>query len=376
MYECVATTAFGIEAVMKRELISLGFETGAVRNGRVYFKADAAGIMRANLNLRTAEHIFVVLGKKTVRDFDALFDFVKALNLKNLIDPEGQFIVNAQSQKSALFSLRDIQKITKKALIENLRAVTGTFQFTEAGARHDFLMYILDDEAEFLLDTSGNALHKRGYRASTGVAPLKETLAAALILLSFYDKDRPLIDPFCGSGTIAIEAAMIAKNIAPGLNRRFAFEHFPWCDRETFRAIKREALKAIDQTATLDIRASDIDHGMVETAKENAFNAGVDEDIRFKTADFIHVDYEANHAVMITNPPYGKRIEDEKTLAPLYRRIGRIIHAHDTYSFYILTPFSGFEKTVGKKASKTRVLYNGNIKTRFYQYFGPRPGRS
>ncbi len=373
MLKCVAITPFGIESVAKREMMELGFEITQVSDGRVYFTTDASGVIQANLYLRTVERIFLIVKTQEVHSFDNLFDWVASLSYRNLVDPEGQFIINAQSKNSDLYSLRDIQKITKKALIEALKKDFNRTTFTESGKRYDFLVYIQNNIAELLLDTSGEALHKRGYRERTTAAPIKETLAAAMVLLSFYDASRTLIDPFCGSGTIPIEAAMIAKNIAPGLNRNFAFEYIPLFQGPMYKQEKRKALEAIDQDVSLSIEASDVDMVAVEIAKENAYNAGVDDMITFKTADFRYLMWDTPYSVVVTNPPYGKRIGEDKSLDPLYNDLGKVVKQYNSHSFYILTPFNGFEKKVGKKASKTRVLFNGRIKTRFYQYFGPKP---
>ncbi len=369
----VAVTPFGIESVAKREIMNLGFDVERVNDGRVYFTTDHKGIAKANVHLRTVERIYYVIGQKTLKSFDDLFDFVYAQSYRSLVSPDGRFVVNAQSKGSELFSLRDIQKITKKALIETFKGQFNRAVFDETGPDFDFLVYINNDAAELLLDTSGEALHKRGYRLAAGDAPIKETLAAALIQLSFFDKDRTLIDPFCGAGTIPIEAAMLAKNIAPGLNRSFACEHLPFVGKTVLKQVRKEALKAIDQEAVLTIYASDIDKDIIEIAKDNAFEAGVDDVITFQMSHVNHRIWEDNNHIIITNPPYGKRIGENKDLDALYKSLGEIIRNHPTNSYYVMTPYMGFEKQIGKKANKTRILFNGTIKTRFYQYFGPKP---
>ncbi len=372
-YKAVATCAFGVEAMLKRELIELRLSIDGASNGRVYFRSDYAGVMRANLWLRSAEHVYLVLGEETIKSFDELFDWIKTLDIEPFVKREDAFIINAQSQKSALFSLRDIQKITKKSLIENLKTAFDVSVFNETNKHHDFLVYLMEDKAEFLLDTSGAPLHKRGYREQNVAAPIKETLAAAIILQSFYSKERILIDPFCGSGTIPIEAAMIGKNIAPGLNRSFAFERFKNHDSPVYKRIRKDALLAIDHETELKIFASDVDHAAITAAQDNAFTAGVDDQIHFKTSDIRHITTDLPYAVYITNPPYGRRLEDEQKLEPLYRYLGQVLKKEKNASFYILSAFMGFEKTIGKRADKTRVLFNGNIKSRLYQYFGPKP---
>jgi len=370
--ECVATTAFGIEAVLKRELIKLGFDIKRSSNGRIYFETDVSGIIGANLHLRTAERVYVVLGSQKVKSFDELFDWMVELPLERYLHQKGRFIVNAKSSKSTLFSLRDIQSIGKKALIKRLQKHYGVERFPETAESYGLLLNLQNDVAELWLDTSGAALHKRGYRKQTGSAPLKETLAAAMVLLSHYGKDRTLYDPFCGSGTIPIEAAMIAKNIAPGLNRNFAFQRFFWVSKDDYNTARRNALKQIKHESIAPIVASDVDPGVIRSAKENAEHAGVDEAINFEIADFSHQNFSAASPVFITNPPYGERMGEEE-VERLYKGLGKLLRKHKDASFYILTPVSGVEQLMGKKPSRTRVLFNGPIKTRLYQYIGPPP---
>ncbi|MFW5842235.1 MAG: THUMP domain-containing class I SAM-dependent RNA methyltransferase [Bacillota bacterium] len=373
--EFVATCAFGIEAVLKRELEALNIPVTSSSNGKIYFRGDMTTMMHANLSLRTAERVFMVLGKAKVTTYDALFDFVKGLELKPFMSEHGRYIVNAKTHKSTLFSPKDIQSITKKALIENLKLAYKTYDFLETGEPYMMLIDVLNDQAHALLDTSGHGLHKRGYRLDQGDAPLKETLAASLVLLSFYDDTRPLYDPFCGSGTILIEAAMIAKNIAPGLNRGFAFEKHKYHNQPAYKTLKREYLKAIRQDDIAPIYGRDIDLDVLKKAEENAYRAGVDDVIEFGLADVRIQSFDAPYGVIITNPPYGERLEDQASLEPLYRVIGEKFMALDTYSIYLLTAFNGVEGVFKKKADKTRVLFNGNIKARLYQYYGPRPPR-
>ncbi len=368
-----ATTAFGLEAMVKAECQKLGFSLKDVENGKVFFEGDFETLIKANLSLRTAEHVYVVLEEETIKTFDQLFALIKRIDFTPYLTKDAAMIVNAKSQKSTLYSLRDIQKITKKAWIENLKTAFNQTTFLEAGPVFNLLVSFDNNRCLVLLDTSDQALHKRGYRQKQGEAPIKETLAAALIMQSFYQSDRILIDPFCGSGTIAIEAALIAKNIAPNINRAFAFERFKSFDKALFRRIKSEALKAIKQDEPIKILAADKDHKMVEMAKENAFNAGVDDIIQFKVSDFKYMDYSLPYAIVITNPPYGLRLEDKKALSELYQRLGSIIKKHKDNSYYIYTAYQGFEKTLGLYADKTRVLFNGRIKGRLYQYFGEKP---
>ncbi len=376
MHEFVATTAFGLERMLKEELKKLNITITESKAGRVYFSGDEKTMMIANMWLRTAEHVYLILGKKHVVSFDALFDFVKGCDIKGFVNADAKLIVNAQSQKSDLFSLRDLQKITKKAIIEHLKQETPYHVFEETGARLDFRIYLQENHAELLLDTSGDALFKRGYREQALEAPLKETLAAALVLQSFYDQTRTLVDPFCGSGTIAIEAAMIGSNIAPGLNRSFAFQHFKTHDKTVYKNVKKEAFQAMDTSSELNIYASDIDPKAISVAKENASLAGVDDQIQFQIADVQYVDITDPYTVLITNPPYGDRLSPNEDLVPLYKTLSQLHHKNNNMSVYIITNLTSFERIYGKKADKTRVLFNGNIKTRLYQYFGPKPPRT
>ncbi len=374
--ECVATTAFGIEAVCRRELEALDVSIKETKNGRVYFDTDLPGMMRTNLHLRTAERVHIVLGRGGVRSFDELFAFLEKLPLERFFRPEGKFIVNAKSAKSTLFSLRDIQSVGKKAILENLRAKSGANIFPETAEPYRILITIEKDEAEVWLDTSGEPLHKRGYREATGEAPIKETLAAAIVLLSFYDHTRTLYDLFTGSGTFPIEAARIARNIPPGLDRTFDFEAFPFFDAALFKQEKRRAYAGIRHGDIAPIRASDVDAAMVKRAEANAERAGVADDIVFQTADFRDIALAAEHPVVITNPPYGERLMREEDFRRLYVDLGRIVRRESDASFYILTPVTNAEGFFQKKASRTRVLFNGPIKTRLYQYFGPPPKKA
>jgi len=373
--ECVATTAFGIEAVCRRELEALGVSVKETKNGRVYFTTDHSGMMRANLHLCTAERVHIVLGRAFVRSFDELFAFVGKLPVERYFRPEGKFIVNAKSVKSTLFSLRDIQSVGKKAVLENLRSKLSVSAFPETAEPYRILLTFEKDESEFWLDTSGAPLHKRGYREDTGEAPIKETLAAAIVLLSFYDRTRALYDPFTGSGTIPIEAARIARNIPPGLDRTFDFEAFPFVDDKLYQEVKRQAYTGIHHGDIGPIRAADIDAKMIEKTRKNAERAGVAEDIDFVSEDFRAMAFADPHPVVITNPPYGERLMQAEDFRRLYRDLGDIIRREKNASFYILTPVANAEGFFKKKASRTRVLFNGPIKTRLYQYFGPPPKR-
>lgn len=374
-FELIATTTFGIEAVVKRELIALGFRVLNTENGKVMFESDAAGIARANLWLRSADRVLLKIGEFTAETFDELFDKTNDLDWKKYIPVDGKFTVNGKSVKSKLFSISDCQRIVKKSIVENLKKQYTVDWFSETGASYEVLISILKDVATLTIDTSGAGLHKRGYRVKTVEAPLKETLAASLVLLSFWNKERPLYDVFCGSGTIPIEAAMIGKNIAPGLNREFASMEWPMIGKDIWDEEIKKAKEKINYDLKINIFASDISEENLEAARRNAQKAGVSDSITFTHSDFKDVDYIHDYSVIISNPPYGERLLDEYYVKQLYRNIGFKFNKLDTWSKYILTSFEGFENLYEKKAERVRVLYNGNIKTRYYQYYGPRPPR-
>ncbi len=373
MMEFLATCAFGIEAILKREIQQLKFTVTRSSNGKVFFSGDIKTMMMANIHLRTAERIFMVLGEKKVLSYDQLFDFIKTLKLKPIVSEYGQYNIQAKSVKSKLFSPRDIQSIVNKALIENLKAAYKVSVFEESKEKYAFLLDLQKDQALFLLDTSGAALHKRGYRINQGEAPLKETLASALVQLSFFDASRTLYDPFCGAGTIVIEAAMIAKNIAPGLNRSFAFLHFPWIDKTVYQSVKKAAYKNIIMESSARLYASDIDPKLMRYAEENATEAGVEDIIDFQVADFKIREYGKDYGIIITNPPYGERLETTKDAEVLYKDFGLLMKKHPSYSYYVISSYPGVEGIFKQKADRTRVLFNGKIKTRYYQYYGPKP---
>ncbi|MEC9485377.1 MAG: class I SAM-dependent RNA methyltransferase [Candidatus Izemoplasma sp.] len=372
-FECIATTSFGLEAVCKRELIDLGYKIKKTENGKITFLTDKAGIARANMWLRSADRVLLKMDEFKVLTFAQLFDKINQIDWHKVIDKDGKFTVLAKSVKSKLFSLSDVQSITKKAIVEEMKTHYNTQWFDEKGALFTVLVSILKDKATVTIDTSGDGLHKRGYRVQSVKAPLKETLAASLVLLSFWQKDRVLYDPFCGSGTIPIEAAMIGLNIAPGLNRDFASKHWSWMGKSLWKEISREAFKAIDQDTKLEIYASDLNEESLKAAQDNAFEAGVDEHIIFKRGDARKQAYNKPYGIIITNPPYGERLLSEQSINSLYKDIGKLYKSLDTFSIYLITSSKEFETLYGKTSNKRRKLYNGNIETWFYQYYGPRP---
>lgn len=371
--ELIATTTFGLEAIVKREVQNLGYEEIVVTDGKVAFKGDELAIARANLWLRSADRVLLKIGEFKALTFDELFEKTKALPWGDWLTADAKFIVNGKSVKSKLFSISDCQAIVKKAVVEKLKAKYKIAWFEETGPEFNIQVSLLNDIATITIDTSGVGLHKRGYRSAAGEAPLKETLAAALVQLSYWRKDRLLLDPFCGSGTIPIEAALIGRNIAPGLKRSFAAEGWPRIGHEIWKAARQEARKAMDATYPLKIIASDIDKKILETAKDNAYNAGVNDCIEFVAKPVHQITLPEKYGVVITNPPYGERIGTDKEVAQAYKAMGRIFSTDLTWSIYVLTAEEKFEKFFGTSANRKRKLFNGNIKVDYYQYYGERP---
>lgn len=372
MYELIATSSFGLEAIVKRELNDLGLEVTKTDNGHIYFNGDAIDIARANINLRCADRVLINLKSFKAESFEELFDGIYELPWNDILDEDSNFIVEGRSHKSKLFSISDCQRITEKAIIKKLQMKHDISRFTKSSHRHRLEISLLNDIASITLDTSGDSLHKRGYRDKQGAAPLKETMAAALVKLSFYKKDRPFFDPFCGSGTIPIEALLIARNIAPGLDRDFDSMNFKFIDADLFKKARLEAMEKIDYKSKVYIDASDISHKSIAIAKHNLENLGLSDDIRFFVKDFRDVDIKNNYGVMITNPPYGKRLEEDN-LRSLYSDFGKKIKNLDTWSIYVLTSYEDIERDFSRKADKNRKLYNGSLKTYYYQFYGKKP---
>ncbi len=375
-FNMIATTTFGIEAVCKRELISLGFKVTKTENAKVHFVSDEAGIARANLWVRSADRILINVGEFKALTFDELFDKTKALNWGGIIPKDGKFVVNGKSVKSKLFSISDCQRIVKKSVAEKLKWKYKIDWLEETGADYTIQVALLKDVATLTIDTSGEALHKRGYRVQTVEAPMKETLAASLIMLSYFNKDRVLYDVFCGSGTIPIEAAMIARNIAPGLGRDFASKKWHIIGDRIWKDEIKKAYQAIDYDSEITIYASDIDGKNLKAAMENAEEAGVDDCITFTQADFRDIEYENDYSIVISNPPYGERLETSKEVQKLSRNMGIVFGRLDTWSKYFLTSYKDFERHYKKDSDRKRKLYNGRIETWYYQYYGPRPKQS
>ncbi len=374
--ELIATTTFGLEAVVKRELIDLGFEVLRTEDGKVTFAADASGLVRANLWLRTADRVLLKIGEFPAVTFDELFDRTRDLDWGRYLPADACFPVNGKSVKSTLFSISDSQAIVKKAIVESLKKRYNVSWFPETGAEYTIQISLHNDVATLTIDTSGTALHKRGYRIRPVAAPLKETLAAAMILLSYWRKDRVLYDVFCGSGTIVIEAAMIGRNIAPGLRRDFSSRHWPWIDSSVWETEIEKARRAIDRDAPIRMFASDLDRASIEAATENAKAAGVDDCITFSCRDFRDVEYQDEYGILITNPPYGERLTDHDDFQSLYEGMRPVFRKLTSWSIYVLTSYEGFANLFGRKPDRERKLYNGNIEVRYYQYYGPRPPRA
>jgi putative N6-adenine-specific DNA methylase len=372
-YELIATSTFGIEAVVKRELVKLGFEVIKTENGKVTFLSDLSGIAKANIWLRSADRVLLKVGEFTAETFDELFEKTKALNWGEFIPIDGKFTVNGKSVKSKLFSISDCQAIVKKAIVETLKQKFAVTWFDESGADFTVLISMLSDVATLTIDTSGAALHKRGYRIAPVEAPLKETLAASLIMLSYWNQDRTLYDVFCGSGTIPIEAAMMGKNIAPGLKRDFASKHWAFIGDDIWSHEIATAKAAIFSDVKLSIFASDIDEKCIVAAKTNAEAAGVGDSIVFTQNDFKNVDYSTPYGILITNPPYGERLSDDYNVNDIYNNMRPLFKKLETWSMYLLTSYEGFANLIAKKPDRERKLYNGNIETCYYQYYGPKP---
>lgn len=374
-YELVVPCHFGLEAVTKREIYDLGYEISRVEDGRVTFIGDEEAICRSNIFLRTAERVLLQVGRFHATTFDELFEGIKALPWEDYIPRDGKFWVKkASSIKSKLFSPSDIQSIAKKAMVERLKEVYHVSWFEEDGAPYPVRIFLLKDEVMVTLDTSGDSLHKRGYRLMTSKAPLTETLAAALILLTPWRRDRILVDPFCGSGTFPIEAAMIASGIAPGMNRSFTAEEWTnFIPKNLWYEAVEEAQEQMDTEVKVDIQGYDIDPEVVKAARENAKRAGVEHMIHFQQRAVADLSHPKKYGFIITNPPYGERLEDKEDLPQLYSEIGASYRNLDSWSMYLITSYEDTEKYIGRKADKNRKIYNGMLKTYFYQFMGPKP---
>ena len=367
----------GLEALVAQEVRDLGYEC-TVENGRVLFEGDETAIARANMWLRTADRVKILVGEFKAFTFDELFEKTKKLPWENYLDETAEFPVLGKSVKSKLFSVSDCQAIVKKAIVERMKkAYKKDGWLDENGPLYRIEVGLLKDRATLTIDTTGpQALHKRGYRTGQGEAPLKETLAAALVKLTNWTPDRPLVDPFCGSGTIAIEAALIGQNIAPGFNREFVSEQWPMIDSSVWEKVRDEAEEKANYDQPLDISGYDIDHKMVNIAKENALEAGLGDLIQFKQMQVKDFTTTKEYGVIIGNPPYGERLSDRPSVERMYKEMGEVLREYETWSVYMMTSDENFEQFYGKPATKKRKLFNGFIRTNYYQYWGKRPPRN
>ncbi|MCB7304500.1 class I SAM-dependent RNA methyltransferase [Bariatricus massiliensis] len=375
--ELIAPCHFGLESVLKREVLDLGYEISVVEDGRVCFWGDAQAIADANVFLRTAERILLKVGSFKAETFDELFEKTKALPWEDYIPKDGKFwVTKAASVKSKLFSPSDIQSIMKKAMVERMKMKYHMERFPEDGASYPVRVFFMKDIVTIGIDTSGVSLHKRGYRQMTVKAPITETLAASLIMLTPWHKDRILVDPFCGSGTFPIEAAMMAANIAPGMNRSFTAESWDnIIPKKAWYDAADEANELVDTTVEVDIQGYDIDSEAIKAARQNAKDAGVDHLIHFQERAVKELRHPKKYGFIITNPPYGERLEDKKDLPEIYSQLGESFRRLDSWSAYMITSYEEAERWFGRKADKNRKIYNGMLKTYFYQFQGPKPPR-
>lgn len=372
MTKFLITTSFGLEALAKRQLLDMGYEDFEVSDGMISLNGQLSDISKLNINLREADRVYLVVDSFKAGDFDELFEKVKAISWPDFLDKQSNFIINARTHKSKLFSIRTIQSVTEKAIIDSMRKKYRINHFEKSGHRVQIEVMLKNDIASVVIDTSGEGLHKRGYREDTVKAPLRENLAAALVDLSFYNPDRFLFDGFCGSGTILIEAARKARNIAPGIDRNFDYEDFIFIDKDHHKNAKKEALSVINYDKKLNLLGSDISGRAISLAKNNAINAGVEEDISFLTRDISNVAFKDDYGIIITNPPYGERLSRVDT-DEIYQKINDKFRDMDTWSCYFITSDERFDQKFKRRLSKKRKLYNGGEKVDFYQYFGKKP---
>ncbi|OPX84486.1 MAG: Ribosomal RNA large subunit methyltransferase K [Pelotomaculum sp. PtaB.Bin104] len=373
--ELIATATFGLEAVVAREVRELGYTDVNVENGRVTFKASESAVCRANLWLRSADRVLVKMGEFPALSFEELFEKTRTLPWPDLLPEDANFPVQGKSINSQLFSVSDCQAIVKKAVVEKMKQQYRRQWFEETGPRYTIEVALLKNVATLTIDTSGAGLHKRGYRKLSSAAPLKETLAAAMINLSRWRPDRALIDPLCGSGTIPIEAALIGLNMAPGIGREFAAEKWPFIPARLWQEARQEARDAARPQLKLNLQGTDIDRDVLSLARYHARLAGVEQQIHWQQLPLSELRTRQKYGYIICNPPYGQRLEDLPSVERLYREMGKVFQSLDTWSFYVLTSHPNFEKLFSRRADKKRKLYNGRIQCNFYQFYGPRPPR-
>lgn len=377
MFNILVTTTSGVEAVTKRELINLGYTELRVEEGvGITFKGTAEDVARCNIWLRTAERVLLLLGQFKATTFEELFQGVKAIPWGDILPENAEFPVTGKSVKSGLFSVPDCQSVTKKAIVEKLKLKYHRERFEETGAKYKIEVSIRNDIARIVLDTSGDGLHKRGYRRIVGNSPIKETLACSLILLTYWKEGRILVDPLCGTGTIPIEAAMIARNQAPGLRRGFISEQWGLFGRDVWARARSEAFCAINNDARHTIFGSDLDPKCVELAQLHAKEARVDNFVTFKQMNVLDLASKEKYGFIITNPPYGERVGELRAVERLYGQMGQVFSKLDTWSYYIITSHPDFEKLFGRRAEKRRKLYNGALQCQYYQFPGPKPPKA
>jgi putative N6-adenine-specific DNA methylase len=373
--DLIATAAFGLESVVAREVKQLGYEVTAVEDGRVCFSGPPVAVARANVWLRSADRVLVRVGAFEAHDFGELFDRVRDLSWLDWLNADAAFPVRGRAVRSTLMSVRDCQAIAKKAIVEKLRSAYGGEWLAESGPTYQVDFSILKDRVTIALDSSGAGLHKRGYRSLGGAAPLRETLAAALVQLSYWDAERPFVDPFCGSGTIPIEAAMIGRRLAPGATRSFAAESWPQLGADLWRLAREEARDCAVAAPAFPLIGTDVDEGALDHARHHAQRAGVAGDVHFQRADVGALKSKRKYGCVITNPPYGERLGDRREAEVLYGCLASAMEPLDTWSVYVLAAHPRFEEVFGRRATRRRKLYNGRIECTYYQYAGPRPPR-
>jgi len=374
-YELIVPCHFGMEAVLKREIIDLGYDVSEVTDGKVTFLGDEEAVARANVFLRTAERVLIKVGSFVATDYEALFQGTKAIPWEEFIPSDGKcWVAKAASVKSQLFSPSDIQRVMKKAIADRLQDVYRVNWLPETGEAFPLRVFLLKDQVTIGLDTTGESLHKRGYRKLTAKAPIAENLAAALIMLTPWNKDRILVDPFCGSGTIPIEAALMAANVAPGMHREFTAQNWDHLvGRRNWYDTLDEANELVDFNVDVDIQGYDLADDMVSIARENAKLAGVEKLIHFQRRDVKDLSHPKKYGFIITNPPYGERLSEKKEMPALYQTLGERFRNLDSWSMYVISAYEDAERDIGRKADKNRKIYNGMMKTYYYQFMGPRP---
>lgn len=376
-YTCVVSASFGLESVVRVELETLGIRGARAADRRVFFEGSARDIARCNLGLRTADRVLIQVSEFPAAEFDALYEGVRAVAWNHILSSSAAIDVSARSVKSRLTATPSVQSVTKKAIVDSMRGTRGgahpSARMEETGPHYDVEVALHADRASVCLDTTGPGLHKRGYRTATGEAPLRENLAAALVLLSRWDSDRPFADPFCGSGTIAIEAALVAANIAPGIGRTFAAEAWPLIPSTIWKEAREQARAEQRRPAQIGIAGSDRDGKIVRAAEENARAAGVAKLIRFRQAPIEAFSPAGDYGCIVCNPPYGLRLGEKKEVETLYRALGALFRGLSTWSLFALSASEDFQKFFGARASRNRKLYNGNVRCWYYQYFGPLP---